>query len=372
MVTLIRSMADAYGGSHSSGRLSREVRRGRLLRLHRGVYITPDDWLGAPEWDRHLISCAALATARPGTVFCRQSALAVYGVPLNPTPTEITVLSPGHGQAGLGPRPRLTGDASADAIEAMLKGSEHVRSVSAGHRRLKPIAVRRLEPPLPRGYSRRQYRIAAASGEALLAEPRAVRPQLGNGTLLDEEVLVEPPGQALVTSMAHMSPASGVVAADGARRGDGALTRPVREADIEDFRHLLRTQPMHNRFWASWDFSDARAESAGESLSRVLIHQLGFAAPVLQHRMLLRSGSSVRVDFWWEDVRLIGEFDGLMKYRQAQRFSHQDAAEAVIEEKQREDGLRSLGCGLLRWTWNDLQRPSRFADMLDAAGVPRA
>lgn len=372
MVTLIRSMADPYGASHSAARLSREVRRGRLLRLHRGVYITPEDWLRAPVWDRHVITCAALATAKPETVFCRQSALAIYGVPLNPTPTEITVLSSGHGQVGLRTQPRLTGDAPTAVIEAMLQSSEHVRSVSTGHQRLKPIAVRRSEPPLPRGYSRREYRSAAAAGEVILAEPRAVRPRLGNGELLDKEVLLEPPGQALVTSMAHMSLASGVVAADGARRGDGALDRPVRDTDIEDFQHLLRTQPMSNRFWESWNFSDPRAESAGESLSRVLIHQLGFVVPDLQHRMILRSGSSVRVDFWWEGVRLIGEFDGLMKYRQAQRFAHKDAAEAVIEEKRREDELRSLGCGLLRWTWADLQHPRRFADMLDAAGVPRA
>lgn len=370
MVTLIQSAADTYSGIHAAGKLSREVAKGKLLRLHHGLYIRPKDWLSAPRWDRHLISCAALSRANPGTVFCRESALAIYGVSLNPTPSEITVLS-AYGRAGRRSRPPLTGQASEAAVRALLQNSISAGSPGRARHLLTPIPVRGLELPLPRGISRKDYRQAVAAGEALLAESRAVKPRLSDGTVLDQQLLVEPPEQALVTSVAHMDMVSGVTAVDSARRGDGLLNSAVGPDDIAQAAPLLRTGPMRSRFRAAWDFSDPRAGSAGESYSRVLMHQLGFAAPTLQQCFTLASGQQVRVDFWWEDAQLIGEFDGLLKYRQAERFGYVDPAEAVIEEKRREDGLRGLGCGMLRWTWEDLERPRRFAHKLASAGVPR-
>lgn len=371
MVTLIQSAADIYSGIHTAGKLSREVKKGELLRLHRGVYIRPKEWLSAPRWDRYLISCAAFSRANPGTVFCRESALAIYGVSLNPTPAEITVVS-AYGEAGRRPQPPLTGQASEATVRALLQSSKSAGAPGRGRHLLSPISVRGLEAPLPQGISRKDYRQAVAAGEVLLAEPRPVRPRLSDGTVLDQQLLVEPPEQALVTSVAHMDMASAVIAVDSARRGDGRLDSAVGPEGIAQAQPLLRTGPMRSRFRAAWDFSDPRADSAGESYSRVLIHQLGFAAPTLQQSFTLASGLQVRVDFWWGDSQLIGEFDGLLKYRQAKRFGYGDPAEAVIEEKRREDGLRGLGCGLLRWGWEDLERPRRFAHKLASAGVPRA
>lgn len=366
MVTLIRSASDTHSGIHTAGKLSREVTQGKLLRLHRGVYIRPKDWLSAPRWDRYLISCAALSQSKPGTVFCQTSALAIYGVSLNPTPSEISVRS-AHGRAGHRLPPPLTGNASDATIRQLVQSS----APGGGHHLLRQIPVRGLEPPLPRGISRRDYRQAVAAGDVLPAEPQVAQPRLSDGTILDQQLLVEPPEEALVTSVARMTLASGVITADSARRGDGLLPAAVGPESLARAEPLLRTGPMRSRFRAVWDFSDPRAESAGESYARVLIHQLGFAAPTLQQNFTLASGRQLRVDFWWEEARLIGEFDGLMKYRQAERFGYGGAAEAVIEEKRREDGLRGLGCGLLRWGWEDLERPQRFGRKLAAAGVPR-
>ena len=370
MVTLIQSGSDPHSGAHSAGKLSRAVAQGKLLRVAPGVYIDPDDWLGFPKWDRHLISCAAFTLANPGAVFCAESALAAFGVSLYPTPEQISVVSSGYGQAGQRRQPPLTGAAPQAAIDAMLQRSAHISTAGSGLRRLQPIPVHRREPPLPQGFSRRAHREAVAAGRIRLAEPRVVRPRLSDGTILDHTLRAEPPAQALLTSVAKMSMESGVIAADDARRGEGTLGGPVTAADIAESAHLLRTRPMQKRFRAAWDFSDPRSESAGESLSRVLIHQLGFVAPQLQRSLTLASGRTVRVDFWWDDVQLIGEFDGLLKYRQAYRLTHRDPVDAVIEEKRREDALRGLGCGFLRWTWDDLQHPRRFARMLTAAGVP--
>lgn len=371
MVTLIQSAADPHSGIHTAGKLSSEVTKGKLLRLHRGIYIRPEEWLSAPRWDRYLISCAALSRMSPGTIFCRESALAIYGVSLKPTPAEITVVS-AYGRAGRRPQPPLTGKASETTVRAMLRGSLPGSSPGRDHRLLAPIPVRGLEPPLPRGISRRGYRQSLAAGEVLLAEPRPMRPRLSDGTVVEQQVLVEPVEQALVTSVAHMDMAFGVIAADSARRGVGMLESAVGREDIAQVEPLLRTGAMRSRFGAAWNFSDPRSESAGESYSRVLIHQLGFAAPTLQQCFTLTTGRQVRVDFWWEEAQLIGEFDGLLKYRQPERFGHADPAAAVIEEKRREDGLRGLGCGMLRWGWEDLERPRSFAQKLAAAGVPRS
>src|SRR5690625_3626230 len=122
MVTLIRSASDTHSGIHTAGKLSREVNQGKLLRLHRGVYIRSEDWLSAPPWDRYLISCAALSQSSPGTVFCRTAALASYGVSLNPTPSEVTVRS-AHGRAGLRTPLPLTGNASEARIRQLVQRS---------------------------------------------------------------------------------------------------------------------------------------------------------------------------------------------------------------------------------------------------------
>ena len=59
-----------------------------------------------------------------------------------------------------------------------------------------------------------------------------------------------------------------------------------------------------------------------------------------------------RVDFLFRAQRTIVEFDGLVKYGGA------DGRHALIEEKRREDQLRSLGYQVVRLIWRDLHDPS--------------
>ena len=59
-----------------------------------------------------------------------------------------------------------------------------------------------------------------------------------------------------------------------------------------------------------------------------------------------------RVDFLFRAQRTIVEFDGLVKYAGA------DGRQALIDEKRREDGLRSLGYQVVRLTWRDLHDPA--------------
>ncbi len=96
-------------------------------------------------------------------------------------------------------------------------------------------------------------------------------------------------------------------------------------------------------------FAAAGAESPGESRSRSAIHRAGLPAPVLQWEV---EGVG-RVDFAWPRLRTVGEFDGLVKYGRFLRPG-QDAADAVVEEKLREDALRAELLGVVRWIWREI------------------
>jgi hypothetical protein len=119
------------------------------------------------------------------------------------------------------------------------------------------------------------------------------------------------------------------------------------------------------------DFASPLAQLPGESFSRALIHQLGFPAPMLQHPLDTRSGRRF-ADFWWEDIRLIGEFDGRGKYEDAQYTGGRDAAAVYWEEKLRENELRDYRTTLTRWTWGDLVAVAPFVRRLEGAGLKRS
>lgn len=121
-------------------------------------------------------------------------------------------------------------------------------------------------------------------------------------------------------------------------------------------------------------FADGLSESVGESRSRVLFAGAGFPAPALQVRLHDGSGTFVaRVDFDFDELCTAGEFDGLGKYTTVLRPG-QDPADAVVEEKIREDRIRDTGRQVVRWTSKDLATPhvvlNRFRAAFNRAGFP--
>lgn len=114
-------------------------------------------------------------------------------------------------------------------------------------------------------------------------------------------------------------------------------------------------------------FADARSESVGESRSRVVLHRWGVPPSALQHEVRDHSGLLIaRTDFVWEEHGLVGEFDGRMKYGRLLRPG-QDPADAVFEEKLREDAVRDVGWRMARWVWADLRTGHRLAARLRRA-----
>lgn len=95
----------------------------------------------------------------------------------------------------------------------------------------------------------------------------------------------------------------------------------------------------------------------------------GFPAPRQQHVVVV-DGVVIRTDFDWFDGRVVGEFDGRVKY---------DAAldpdrTALWREKRREDLIRQSGAVVARWAWPDVEHPERMLRIIrrafGVAGVP--
>ncbi|MFI6211091.1 hypothetical protein ACIBCD_03790 [Nocardia brasiliensis] len=114
---------------------------------------------------------------------------------------------------------------------------------------------------------------------------------------------------------------------------------------------------------------DGRSESVGESRSRVVLADLDLPTPELQSTILDTSGRFVaRVDFCFEQLGVIGEFDGKLKYD----GSLTAPATTVYEEKLREDNLRDLGWEVVRWTWPDLDTTANLSDRFRRAAARAA
>jgi hypothetical protein len=143
---------------------------------------------------------------------------------------------------------------------------------------------------------------------------------------------------------------------------DAALHRELVSSDVLESRlpDIVGT-PGSRGAARAVAFADARSESVGESRSRVLLDREGLAPSTLQHPVHRADGSRIgRTDFAWEDQRLVGEFDGRVKYGRLLRPG-QTAGDAVFEEKRREDRIRDEGWRVLRWVWGELAVPHRFA-----------
>ncbi len=111
-------------------------------------------------------------------------------------------------------------------------------------------------------------------------------------------------------------------------------------------------------------------ESPAEARSLLLILDLGFSPPRQQVVFRDREGPMV-VDFFWPEAHLVGECDGVAKYLTRDAGDGRSAARAVVDEKLREDRLRALGLGVVRWTPTTLRDTGAFAHLLERAGAPR-
>lgn len=99
---------------------------------------------------------------------------------------------------------------------------------------------------------------------------------------------------------------------------------------------------------------DPRSESAGESLTRELLHRLGIRPPELQYSVMTPLGE-YRMDFAWPEVKVALEFDGRSKY-----FDYRPTGEVLFAERQREKELMEQGWTFLRIEWKHLFNEVEF------------
>jgi hypothetical protein len=110
-------------------------------------------------------------------------------------------------------------------------------------------------------------------------------------------------------------------------------------------------------------FADAKAESALESIARVLFRQLGFPPPELQAWVSF-GAEDFRLDFRWREYRTIAEVDGAVKYTTLTA----DPAQRALVQLRRDALLRELGYEVVHFTWQDItSEPERVAAVLRTA-----
>jgi hypothetical protein len=280
----------------------RAARRGRLLRIHRGVYVPASRWAKLTETERYSHRVlGAVIESRSSPIVSHISAAALNGAPI------------------VGPMPKFI----------------HVLCTFAAGTRTEHGIRKHASWDLSTGVERR--------GELLITDvPRTV-----------------------VEVAADCSFLTAVTIADWAlARGD------VTKDELRDTADELGITRGRKKIERVVDFADGRSGSAGESLSRVRMHEAGFPSPQLQQRFEDQQGLAGIVDFWWPDFNLIGEFDGVAKYVREEITEGRDITQIVLEEKWREDRLRACGPRVTRWDWATAWPAyGLYAHLLDA-GLP--
>ncbi len=170
-----------------------------------------------------------------------------------------------------------------------------------------------------------------------------------------------------VVDLAREDPLESALAAADYALHEGMCTTAELRAEVDALPKGARGRRMAQRVVA---LADGDCESVGESLSRARMFQLGVARPQLQVEFVDADGLIGRTDFWWDELMLIGEFDGRSKYRVDPQMAPEEASEVLWKEKRREDRLRAGGHRrVVRWVWADAWDPGRFERVLRGYGL---
>jgi hypothetical protein len=231
-------------------------------------------------------------------------------------------------------RPRLEARAAWMAVE-----KEHAISHDSAAAFLEIPTLRQVEPliHLTRlGPPRARVRDGVKRHQSLVLLPHLQE--------IDGVVVLDPARTAIDIAREH-GLAPGVVAIDGVRRQGVGLAELW--AALEPMRHW----PDVTTARAAVAASDPRAESAGESLMRLLVEELGIGP--IQPQFELRDGVRwARCDL--RVGRHLFEFDGRRKYeRSSEGGLARDPARALWDEKTRQDWLLGYQLGMSRLIWAD-------------------
>lgn len=191
--------------------------------------------------------------------------------------------------------------------------------------------------------------------DAVLASHRALDESL---TSWHRGTLTVTPAVACVQVAGQFGGEAALISADDALR-QGAMTR----AELDEAMGALRPGRWSREPAKMVALVDASAESGAESRTRWALKTLGFRMPTPQAEIVDDRGVFVaRVDFLYDDMKLVIEVDGRKKYT---------TEKDLWDEKRREDRLRELGYTVVRLTWADLGDLQVVRDKI-MRGVARA
>ncbi|KAA8885030.1 hypothetical protein F3087_29715 [Nocardia colli] len=166
-------------------------------------------------------------------------------------------------------------------------------------------------------------------------------------------LLVLSPARTIADIARNVGLQQAVAIGDAAARQFGS----TRESFCRALTYAAR-RPGYRAALRAIGMLDGRSESIGESRSRVVLNDLDLPSPELQTTILDDAGRFVaRVDFCFDELGIIGEFDGKVKYG-SELNPGEDPGRTLYREKLREDRLRDLGWEVARWTWSDLDTPA--------------
>ncbi|QKJ20319.1 hypothetical protein [Microbacterium hominis] len=296
------------------------VAKGEFIRLHRGAFIDRATWKAQFTEGRHAARAIAVARAmRDGDlVLSHTSAAVVHGLPLYRYEAK---------------RVHLTGPRASGSTRASDDVARHRASVEGDRMVIAGLEVTSLARTVADVIGHLPLEAAVALADAALRKVA----WLGGDHPYDAE-------------------------ADACFRADVAACSAL-------------TRGARGSVQARWvlAFADGRAQLPGESVSRLYLHQLGFAAPRVQVRIPHDTGY-YEVDFGLDDVETWGEFDGEGKYTDEGMLRGSTPAAVVFEEKHREDDIRGrTGWRMVRWGSPHIGTRERFRRKLSAFGIhPRA
>lgn len=305
VVPATRAVLVALGATDAMIRT--QVGAGSLVAVRHGVYLAASAWPQDPG-GQHLMRAYAETLAVPSAVLSHQTAAVAWGLP-SPEPREWYEL-----------RPAVTVPSAGHGM----RGGDVARHRAS----LPPVDVTR------------------DAGGYLVTSPARTAVDLADGLALPQALVVLDAAARLIVESSVTS----------VRRSDYASARRA-----ELGRELCRQASAHRasaRLGRAIDSLDPRRESPAESLSAGYMIEARLPIPELQAPIRTPSGV-VFVDFLWRDRRLVGECDGAVKYADSRGY---------VAEKYREQDLRDLGYGIVRWQGAEAMfRPSVVIDRISRA-----
>jgi hypothetical protein len=282
--------SDVLLSSTADRSVEKAYRRGKLVRMAPGWYMSREAWDQAKPWERLPLMCTAMTLSNPSTCFAGTTAAQLLGLPGSHRLEAIhTDVAPGAHSGTLTRTFNVAPGFKAVAPPARMSHSRGLpwdgRACSVYEYRVVPPEIAALEVSLWEPFVH-----ALQVMDAML---RAVSPfNIGRGRL--EEIIDQWP----VKSQAKLA------------------------------RRVL-------------DLADPRAESPMESLIRAICYLFGLEPPEIQVEFRDADGQMI-VDFYWPRIGLVVEYDGQGKWMDPQLDTGRAQWGRIHQHNTRHDRLLAL------------------------------